>query len=201
MYPGQYAGQSPQYSSPSTADPRYVAAPVPGSMGAAYQMQTEPVAVGAYQHGSNYRVSDQYSADRMNVDSGPRYTTSAQQQPYQTSQGYAYQQAPAGSAGYAQPVDNFYGRGAYPATTTPTTQAPASDFLASPASNLPVGYSPTPDPTQYEESQPQPPLSRPATKVSSAQAQTGSSGSSRRDRDQRDSRDATEKRSRHHHYR
>lgn len=182
MYPSGYAGQSPQYSSSSTADPRYAPAPISGAMDSAYQMSQQPV---GYTHGGNYRVqvSDQYSSDRMNVDSGPRGYTAASQQPYQGSQSYAYQQqAPAGGAAYAaQPVDNFYGR-------------------ASPASAMPAGYSPTPDPV-YEESQPPPPPSRAAAKVSSSSAQSGSSGSSRRDRDQRDSRDATEKRSRHHHYR
>ncbi|TLD07301.1 hypothetical protein PgNI_10444 [Pyricularia grisea] len=99
----------------------------------------------------------------------------------------------------AQPIDVFYGRGAYPATTSSANTT--SDFVASPAGS--TGHSASGLEQQYE---PDPTRSRASTtpSASSARTQMSNSGSappSRREQHPRDhARDHTRDRERDRHY-
>ena len=200
------------------ADSRYAGTSTGASYNPGFGSHQQPMQAmqdTPYVSGSNYGVFQDSRQDVRMQDapgqSRPGFPSGGPQPTYgNTTQGYSSYPQPQNSTQTsapfaAQPVDAFYGRGAY-TTTTPTTQA-ASDFVASPATNQIPGYSPAPE-QQYEEPNPNPRPSRAAASSSSTQAQMGNSGSTnpqRRERSDRDREDrpTTDKysRSSHHHRR
>lgn len=207
QYPSQQAGYPGQAS-----DSRYAGASAgaPYSQGFGSHQQTMPDA--PYVQGSNFVQQDYRQDVRMQdapvQSSRPGFQSGVPQGSYGSAAqgGFPYPQAQGstqtGASYAAQPVDAFYGRGAY--TATPTTQA-SSDFVASPATNQ-LGYSPAPPEQQYEDPTPRPP--RAAASSTSTQAQMANSGSTSTQRRERSERDREDRppadkysRSNHHHRR
>ena len=212
-FPG--GSQYPQQAGyPSTAaDSRYPGASAGAPYGQGFGSHQQTMQDAPYVQGSNFGAQDYRQDVRMQDAPGqsrPGFPSGGPQPTYgNTTQGYSSYPQPQNSTQTsapfaAQPVDAFYGRGAY--TATPTTQA-SSDFVASPATNQ-LGYSTAPPAEQqYEDPTPRPP--RAAASSTSTQAQMGNSGSSnapqRRERSDRDREDRPPSdkyaRSSHHHRR